>query len=243
MITRTHIRTALTIISLVILVAVATPYIYKYYDQWRWSTTTDTDLIQSISGSLPASAANGRKVVVISNVDESQYRLLKGYAGISPEADFILEPRSLKDLARMLMILKKGKPISRLTFFGHGVLKQGSVALKFMNYDQGDSGPSDGAELTAQSFIDLQKTHGNLPSAFSADAQVVFFNCFAGRDDLLMQAAGEAFLSLRGGKVVANRNKVTFDISYGGDIGSEDSAIILRMDRPLRGNDWLEKEF
>lgn len=143
----------------------------------------------------------------------------------------------------MLMILKKGELISRLTFFGHGVLKEDSVALKFVSYKSGENPSTDDAEINHQSFIRLQKTHGNLPSAFTADAQIVFFNCFAGRDDRLIQAVGEAFLGLRGGTVIANRNKVNFDISYGGELGDAESAIILRMDRPLRRDDWRETSF
>ena len=234
---------------------------YAAWDLWEChKALTETALIQEILTTLPQSQDSGRRIVVISNVDSTEWELLRGYAGISPEADIIIEPgtdprrglTALQDLARKLQTLAKAKLIARLTFFGVGT-KKGSrsegddglvydlavrfgiitedkkVTLKFTMQQR---------EINSEDFIDLRKKYPNLPDAFTPDAQVVFFNCWAGSDISLLQAAGEAFLRHKGGDVIANPKPTNFKISACGMFWSKKSSVITWIDRPDTTN-WF----
>ena len=203
-------------------------------DRRQWHRYTEMDIFQEILGTLPQSADSGRKVVVISNVDKELRKLLRDYAGISPEAEYILEPKNLNDLAGKLQSLAKGKPISRLTFFGEGERKENKVTIKFMKQDEHDE------EIDRDDFIKLRKKYADLPSAFSPNAQVVFFNCWAGTDIELLEAAGKAFLLNRGGTVIANKELIRYEYSSSGMFWSKKYAVITWIDRPDETN-WVRR--
>lgn len=214
----------LPIVAILILAAI---------DTWQWQRSTDSDIFQEILGTLPSSVDSGRKIAVISDVDKKLWRLLRGYAAISPEADLILEPKDLPDLARKLQILARAKPVTRLTFFGTGDPPKGSkVTLQFTKQDP---------EIDRDDFEKLGHDYPDLPSAFSPHAQVVFFNCWAGSDPELLQAAGEAFLRDGGGYVIANRGLTRFKISSGGMFWSKEYAVITWIDRPNEIH-WVRHE-
>ena len=231
-------RTAVA--AIVILAPLAAWMLYAIYDKWQWHKQSDEDIIASIYRSLPPTSDNGRKIAVISNVDENLHRLLRGYVGISPEADIILEPKDLDDLARKLKTLGRAEPISRLTFFGRGEVKGDSVALEFIRRHDGVRSGTAHWKIDRQSFVELQKTHGDLPVVFTRGAQIVFFTCWAGRDNGLLKAAGAAFLRFKGGKVMANREAVKFKYHSGGVFWSNENAVITRLDRPLTSDSWVE---
>ena len=189
----------------------------------RWDKTSDAKLIRTIERTLPPSAASGKKIAVISTVDKDLHRLLKGLAGISPEVDRIFEPKDLDHLAQMLEKYGQAYPIARLTFWGVGEQENNKkVYLTFTDLQE---------TLSRNDFLKLRQTHPNLPRAFVADAEVVFFNCFAGLDSDLLEAACEAFLSARGGSVVANREWTNFELS-GQFLWFRKYAVISWTDRP-----------
>ena len=208
----------------ILLLPIAALLIYAAIDLWGWHKSTDADIFEEFLKTLPQPADSGRTIAVISNVDSTEWELLRGYAGISPEAGLILEPDSLYRLARMLQTLAKVKLVARLTFFGVGDTSEGKkVELRFTKQQP---------RITRDDFIKLREKYPDLPSAFNKDAQVVFFNCWAGSDTALLKAAGEAFLLHKGGFVIANPKLTKFEISSGGMFWSKESAIITWIDRP-----------
>ncbi len=219
-------------IWIVLLAIIGFLLVLSELDRRQWHRHTESDIFQEILVTLPQSADSGTKIAVISNVDKELWGLLRGYAGISPEVDYILEPKNLNDLAKKLQSLAKGKPISRLTFFGEGEKKESKVALKFIKHDEQDE------EIDRDDFIRLRNEYADLPSAFSPNAQVVFFNCWAGSDIELLEAAGKAFLRYTGGTVIANKELIRYEYSSGGMFWSKKYAIITWMDRPDEIN-WV----
>jgi len=187
-----------------------------------WDKTSDTELIRTIEKTLPPGAASGKRIAVISTTDKNLHRLLKGLGGISPEVDRIFEPKDLDHLAQMLEKYGQAYPIARLTFWGVGKQKDNKVFLTFTDWQE---------TLSRDDFLRLRQTHLDLSRAFAADAEVVFFNCFAGSDSNLLKAAGAAFLSARGGSVVANPELTRFKLS-GQFLWFRDFAVISWIDRP-----------
>jgi len=213
-------------------------------DFWTWNKSSDADISEQIFKTLPPLAASGRKIAVISTADSVSYKILRGYAGISPEVDIILDPNTLPDLARKLKKIAKAKPVSRLTFFGIGEINkseglvglfekianlfhknaiENTVKLRFTRVQP---------EVSRDDFLALPDSVHDLSSAFIGGAQVVFFNCWAGSDTSLLRAAGSAFLGQKGGVVIANPKPTKYDISHGGMFWSRETAIITWMDRP-----------
>lgn len=195
------------------------------FENLRWDKTSDAELIRTIERTLPPNDASGKKIAVISTVEEDLHRFLKDLAGISPEVDRIFEPKDLDHLAQMLEKYGQAYPIARLTFWGVGKQENNKkVYLTFTDRQE---------TLSRDDFLKLRQTHQNLPRAFVANAEVVFFNCFAGLDLDLLEAAWEAFLSARGGSVVANRDFTNFKLS-GQFLWFKKYAVISWIDRPDR---------
>lgn len=212
-----------------LLLPIAAYLIYAFVDIWEWHKYSDADIIQEVLQSIPASERSGRKVMVISDADDKLHKLLKEYAGISPEVDFIIEPESLQDFAKRLQTLRKKEPLSRLTFFGIGTEDKDKITLEFRGKKK---------KIDRDDFLKLQDEHKDLPYAFGAGAQLVFFNCFAGNDEELLKAAGEAFLSHRGGTVIANTSYTDYGTSSYGLFWTDEYKIITRIERPNE-IDWV----
>ncbi len=231
----------------ILLLPIVALLIYSAIDLWYWHKSSDAEIIEEILETLPQPANSGRKIAVVSNVDSVEWELLRGYAGISREADIILDPKDLLDLAKKLKTLAKAKPVARLTFFGIGYQirnKSGGIVglVENLAAHLGIPNPIEDKvilkftkqqrEINREDFITLRDTIPDLSSAFIAGAQVVFFNCWAGSDTALLIAAGEAFLRHKGGFVIANPKLTKFKISSGGIFWSKESAIITWIDRP-----------
>jgi len=142
----------------------------------------------------------GQTVVVISDLESNWYQLYRKWVQSDwPEVDIILRPHDLNDLAAKVSELGKRKPIQRLIFFGHG--SPGGDVIFFMNNHP---------HLKANDFYQLKRQQPHLSQYFTVNAHVEFFNCQIGQNKRLMQAAGDAFLSINGGWVSAQRDNVNY---------------------------------
>lgn len=145
----------------------------------------------------------GQTMVVISDLETNWYQLYREWVLRDwREVDRILRPRDLDDLATMLEDLGKNRPIQRLIFFGHGS-PGGDVVFFMRNHPH----------LKSHDFRQLKRNRPNLSQYFSVNAQVEFFNCQIGQNTRLIQAAGDAFLSINGGWVSAYKDNVEFFIA------------------------------
>jgi len=171
----------------------------------------------------PPVLAKEVRVLLLDNTYHNDLGLTKDRDSIAHAFSYILEAGTVEEALTMIRRIGKKDTIRQLVFLGHGL--QGTSSAEFGSQSFNMQIFED-ATLTSQ-----KKGDSSLLDAFADNAEVVFYNCYAGETQDLLRSCAEALLAFSGGTVYAHNegvesqtttgNRLLFVLAYRGLISPE----------------------
>jgi hypothetical protein len=163
--------------------------------------------------SLSMPAQEGYQVLVVSPGYQKDYGLKKDLESVATQFDHVVEAQDLDQVLRVLQQLGTQHKIARLVFLGHGYLGQQDTGGLI---DLGEDVNAAVYETQRRRFH--RKGESRLIDAFERDAEIIYFNCHAGKDPNFLKETANLFLTFSGGTVYGSDDYVVSEVSAGNRI-------------------------
>jgi len=144
------------------------------------------------------------RVLAMSPDYKGEVGLLKDRDSVASRFGAILGPDTFEELLEQLRTIGKGGRIEQLVFIGHGNPDGGKL---------GFAGDVTASELTVKAALAQRAGDSRLLDAFSQGAEVIFYNCYVGKDPQFLQSAARLFLAFSGGTVYGSSDAVASSAS------------------------------
>lgn len=179
--------------------------LHQFRKPWPWGLATLCALLLLAPG---LAEERELRVLVLSPGYQGELPLRKDRDSIAARFDMVLEADGFEKLLDTLRGLGKRGRIRQLVFLGHGYLGQaGRGGLIDLGQDV------DASTLEMNKRLARRKGDSRLLDAFSREAEILYFNCHAGKDPEFLRQTAELFLAFSGGTVYGSDDYVTSELS------------------------------
>lgn len=188
-------------------------------------------LVGPVSTGSALAAGEGKRVLMMAPEYKHDWGLIRDRNSVAQVYDVILEPESFNEALEMIRRFGKqaeGRRIARLTFLGHGDTAGGIM-------DFGDVDINSGMMQSIQAKA-MAEADSSIVDAFEDNAEVIFYQCYAGRDPDFVNAAASLFLAFSGGTVYASPEAVVSPTSTGNKLVRLLNAFGLAQAEDLQHN-------
>ena len=167
-------------------------------------------LIQGNSKIHAQDNRNEIRVMIMTGDYNDDVLVIKTRDALVRQFDRIFEAKTFQNAIGYIKGLGEKYKIKRLVFIGHGT----------RNYGEGGSilwGKEHVTSATIQTIAATAYMAGDssILDAFAENAEIIFYNCYAGRSQSFLQAAAQLFLAFSGGTVYGSSYIVLADMSVG----------------------------
>ena len=156
------------------------------------------------------SVSDGLRILMMAPEYKKDWGLIRDRNSVAGQYDMILEPESFTEALEQIRKFGKAgkeKRIKQLTFLGHGDVSGG-----VMDFGGTDVNASLMGTLQTKALAEADST---LVDSFADNAEVIFYQCYAGRDSEFVHAAASLFLAFSGGTVYASPEAVASPTTAG----------------------------